>query len=297
MRLYRSPYLHIFCDWFSSWMEWSTLTVRRRSEMENYSCFVREEHDLFCGREEIWVILGKSRLTHLTFFAFLVWLCNYFVFHFIFLLFSLVSGLIEYRKWFCWDFAFYGQIKGDTIRNVFRLNSPCCHVRWRWFPHRGWDRIAKTNIKERDIDHNMKIFVRKSTRCGSSVMNYNPIKLVERREREKYKLTPNIARKSGSLNLNGMFDTWRRFGWDFESVAVEVIDVVVVDITDVVVSDTFVCTPDVNVVGVAGDVIGDLASELALMLSASVWSENSLIDECAMRKLMWRRDKDFCKNG
>lgn len=68
MRLYRSPYLHIFCDWFSSWMEWSTLTVLRRSEMENYSCFVREEHDLFCGREEIWVILGKSRLTHLTFF-------------------------------------------------------------------------------------------------------------------------------------------------------------------------------------------------------------------------------------
>lgn len=49
----------------------------------------------------------------------------------------------------------------------------------------------------------------------------------------------------------------------------EVVDVVV-DITDVVVSDTFVCTPDVNVVVVAGDVIGDLASELALMLSASV---------------------------
>lgn len=46
--------------------------------------------------------------------------------------------------------------------------------------------------------------------------------------------------------------------------------VVVVDITEVVVSDTFVCTPDVNVVVVVVDGCGDLASELALMLSASV---------------------------
>lgn len=73
-----------------------------------------------------------------------------------------------------------------------------------------------------------------------------------------------------------MFDTWRRFGWFFESVAVEDVVVVDVDITEVVVvSDTFVCTPDVNVVVDVVDVGEDLASKLALMLSASVWSENS----------------------
>jgi hypothetical protein len=48
-------------------------------------------------------------------------------------------------------------------------------------------------------------------------------------------------------------------------------DVVVVDKTAVVVSDALVCTADVNVVVVVVVCCcGDLASELALMLSASV---------------------------
>lgn len=33
--------------------------------------------------------------------------------------------------------------------------------------------------------------------------------------------TPNIARRSGSLNLNGIFDTCRRFGWLLESIMVK----------------------------------------------------------------------------
>lgn len=40
----------------------------------------------------------------------------------------------------------------------------------------------------------------------------------EKRETERDEiLTPNIARKSGSLNLNGIFDTCNRFGWLLES--------------------------------------------------------------------------------
>jgi hypothetical protein len=46
-----------------------------------------------------------------------------------------------------------------------------------------------------------------------------------------------------------------------------------VEITAVDVSDTLVCTPDVEVVVV--DTNGDLASALALTLSASELSENS----------------------
>lgn len=38
-------------------------------------------------------------------------------------------------------------------------------------------------------------------------MNYHPIEACGEEEREKHELTPNIARKSGSLNLKGMFDT------------------------------------------------------------------------------------------
>lgn len=49
------------------------------------------------------------------------------------------------------------------------------------------------NIKERDIDHNMKIFVRKSAKCGSSVMNYNPIKAVERRKRKTQTYTKHCS--------------------------------------------------------------------------------------------------------
>lgn len=45
------------------------------------------------------------------------------------------------------------------------------------------------------------------------------------------------------------------------------------DVTAVDVSDTLVCTPDVDVVVV--DTNGDLASALALTLSASELSENS----------------------
>lgn len=76
-----------------------------------------------------------------------------------------------------------------------------------------------------------------------------------------------------------MLDTWRRFGWDLESDVVE--DVIVpvgitlvgdVDIT-LVASDTLVCTPDDDVV--VGDTNDDLASALALTLSASELSENS----------------------
>lgn len=89
-------------------------------------------------------------------------------------------------------------------------------------------------------------------------------------------LTPNIALKSGSLNLNGMFDTWRRFGWDLESIGVE--DVVVVPLEGEIdkmtaVSVSLVCTPDVAVVVV--DTNDDLASTLALTFSASELSENS----------------------
>jgi hypothetical protein len=46
-----------------------------------------------------------------------------------------------------------------------------------------------------------------------------------------------------------------------------------VDITAVDVSDTLVCTPDVDVVVI--DTNGDLASALALTLSTSELSENS----------------------
>lgn len=86
-----------------------------------------------------------------------------------------------------------------------------------------------------------------------------------------------MARKSGSLNLKGMLDTWRRFGWDLESVVVE--DVVVVPVgmplvgdedNTAVTSDTLVWTPDVDVA------VDNLASALALTLSASEFSENSL---------------------
>lgn len=75
-----------------------------------------------------------------------------------------------------------------------------------------------------------------------------------------------------------MLDTWRRFGWDLESAVVEEVVVVPVgiplegdvDITAVASDD--VCTPDVEVVVVTND---DLASALALTLSASELSENS----------------------
>lgn len=85
-----------------------------------------------------------------------------------------------------------------------------------------------------------------------------------------------------------MLDTWRRFGWDLESAVVE--DVVVpvgiplagdVDIT-VVVSDALVWMPGVDVV--VGDTNNDLASALALTLSASELSENSWKQGRAKRK-------------
>lgn len=74
-----------------------------------------------------------------------------------------------------------------------------------------------------------------------------------------------------------MLETWRRLGWLLESAVVEEVVVVPVgtplegdvDITDVA-SDTLVCTDDVVV-----DTNGDLASALALTLSASELSENS----------------------
>lgn len=54
-------------------------------------------------------------------------------------------------------------------------------------------------------------------------------------------LTPNIALKSGSLNLKGIFDTWSLFGWLFESLSVDtapdVNGVVTVDV-DWAIDDT-----------------------------------------------------------
>lgn len=99
-----------------------------------------------------------------------------------------------------------------------------------------------------------------------------------------------MALKSGSLNLNGMLETWRRFGWLLESAGVEdgVVEPGDVVTTAVDVSDAFVSTPDVEVVVV--DTNGDLASALlALTLSASEFSENSwkvcdaIIDDSWMR--------------
>jgi len=56
-----------------------------------------------------------------------------------------------------------------------------------------------------------------------------------------------------------------------------------VDIT-VVGSDTLVCTPDVEVV-VVGDTNDDLASALALTLSASELSENSWEDSSSVLRI------------
>lgn len=77
--------------------------------------------------------------------------------------------------------------------------------------------------------------------------------------------TPNIALKSGSLNLNGIFDTWRRFGWFLASEIMEdEVFVAFEELLDVVIAvsvcDT--CVPDDDVVVTDWDEV--LASILAL---------------------------------
>ena len=90
--------------------------------------------------------------------------------------------------------------------------------------------------------------------------------------------TPNIALKSGSLNLNGIFDTWRRFGWFLASEIMEdEVFVAIEELLDVVIAvsvcDT--CVPDDDVVVTDWDEV--LASILALdkfvsVVASALWN-------------------------
>lgn len=73
--------------------------------------------------------------------------------------------------------------------------------------------------------------------------------------KNKKSLTPNIDLKSGSLNLNGIFDTCNLFGWFFESEE-EMVAIVVVDVV--------IGTTDVNAVVV--DELGRVATDDAVVL-------------------------------
>jgi len=106
-------------------------------------------------------------------------------------------------------------------------------------------------------------------------------------------ITPNIARKSGSLNLKGMLETWRRFGWLLASVVVVEEELVVtVDVPfvegDVEIIefawDIIVCTPDDD--EEAGD--DNLASALALdtAISASELSSGVNSFNCCCWSLL-----------
>lgn len=70
-----------------------------------------------------------------------------------------------------------------------------------------------------------------------------------------------MARKSGSLNLKGIFDTCNLFGWPFELSTAAVIDVAIVD-TDVVIGaivanaaadDTGKFAPDDDIIDTSND--------------------------------------------
>lgn len=135
------------------------------------------------------------------------------------------------------------------------LYSLCYRAHWRWFRHQVSVRIAKIR---KIINGWCRID------CWSQIWPW--------KWKHNNVLTPNIALRSGSLNLNGMLDTWRRFGWLLASAVTEdcvvIVDVPLVlvggvdDAIELTICDTVVCTPDVDVVVDADKNV--LASALAL---------------------------------
>lgn len=103
-----------------------------------------------------------------------------------------------------------------------------------------------------------------------------------RKKKTKRILTPNIARKSGSRNRNGIFDTCSRFGWFFESD-----DGITANVdTDVVIDGSVT-----NAVDAAADDADDEAVNAADETAAIMLASSAACCCC------WTDSDSFCCNS